>query len=48
VAARIARQFGVDESGFRVVINTNKDAGQQVFHLHVHVLGGRKMGWPPG
>ena len=49
VAARLAREKQVDGSGFRTVINTNAEAGQTVFHLHVHVLGGRKpLGWPPG
>ena len=47
-AARIAKQKGIDGSGYRTVINTNAEAGQTVFHLHVHVLGGRIMGWPPG
>lgn len=44
----IARDQGLAERGFRVVINTNKEAGQTVFHLHAHVLGGRQMSWPPG
>lgn len=48
VAARLARELGVAESGFRVVINTNRDAGQSVRHLHLHLLGGRVMDWPPG
>jgi len=39
---------GISETGYRVVINCNKDAGQEVFHLHVHVLGGRMFSWPPG
>ncbi len=46
--AAIARERGVDGSGFRTVINCNAHAGQTVFHLHVHVLGGRPMAWPPG
>lgn len=46
MAARAAREKGLD--GFRTVINTNAEAGQTVFHLHVHVLGGRAMRWPPG
>lgn len=46
--ARVARQEGLAERGWRVVINTNADAGQTVFHLHLHVLGGRKLSWPPG
>ena len=48
VAAEIARQEGVADSGYRTVFNTNRDAGQTVFHLHLHLLGGRSMGWPPG
>ena len=46
-AAQIADQRGIGESGFRTVINTGPDAGQSVFHVHVHLLGGRTMGWPP-
>ncbi|HEV8722135.1 MAG TPA: histidine triad nucleotide-binding protein [Candidatus Binatia bacterium] len=48
VAARLAREHGVAESGFRVVVNVGADAGQSVFHLHYHLLGGRQMSWPPG
>jgi histidine triad (HIT) family protein len=47
-AAEVARREGVAESGYRTVINTNADAQQTVFHIHVHVIGGRKMTWPPG
>ncbi len=47
-AARIAKQLGVAEGGTRVVINNGAGAGQSVFHLHVHVLGGRPLSWPPG
>jgi histidine triad (HIT) family protein len=47
-ARRIADQEGLAGCGYRVVINTNADAGQTVFHLHAHVLGGRVMRWPPG
>lgn len=47
-AALIAKQEGIDESGYRVVLNCNADAGQTVFHVHAHVLGGRELGWPPG
>jgi histidine triad (HIT) family protein len=47
-AAKIARAEGVAESGYRTVINTNRDAGQTVFHLHLHLLGGRRLAWPPG
>jgi histidine triad (HIT) family protein len=46
VAARTAKAKGL--AGFRLVVNTNVEAGQTVFHLHVHVLGGRLMRWPPG
>jgi histidine triad (HIT) family protein len=48
VAARLASEHGIAESGFRVVVNAGPDAGQSVFHLHYHLLGGRQMGWPPG
>ena len=47
-AAEIARQQGFAENGYRVVINTNHDGGQTVFHLHVHLLGGRQFIFPPG
>jgi histidine triad (HIT) family protein len=48
VAASIARQQGVADDGFRVVNNNNAGAGQSVFHLHFHLLAGRKFHWPPG
>ena len=48
LAADLARREGVADSGYRLVINTNGDAGQTVFHLHLHLLGGRHMAWPPG
>jgi histidine triad (HIT) family protein len=48
VAADVSRQLGVAHDGFRAVINSGARAGQSVFHLHVHVLAGRPMGWPPG
>lgn len=48
MAAEVAKQEGIDKSGYRTVINTNADANQTVFHIHMHVLGGRRMGWPPG
>lgn len=48
VAAKIARDLNVAESGYRIVINNGKDGGQSVDHLHVHLLGGRHMAWPPG
>ena len=44
----VARQCGIAESGFRVVINSGHDGGESVPHLHIHVLGGRPMQWPPG
>jgi histidine triad (HIT) family protein len=44
----LAREAGVAERGYRVVVNTNAAGGQTVFHLHVHLLGGRTMQWPPG
>jgi histidine triad (HIT) family protein len=47
-AAQIARAEGIADSGYRTVINTNADAGQTVFHVHLHLLGGRSMAWPPG
>ena len=47
-AAGVASELGLDSGGYRIVTNTGKDAGQSVDHLHFHVLGGRKMSWPPG
>lgn len=47
VAARLARQLGLSD-GYRLVINCGRDGGQTVDHLHVHLLGGRSLGWPPG
>ena len=47
-AAGVASEQGLDAGGYRIVTNTGKDAGQSVDHLHFHVLGGRKMTWPPG
>jgi histidine triad (HIT) family protein len=44
----VAREQGVAESGYRLVWNVGPDAGQSVFHIHLHVLGGRRLGWPPG
>ncbi|RKS87710.1 histidine triad (HIT) family protein [Orbus hercynius] len=44
VAAQIAKQEGIDENGYRLIINCNKDAGQEVFHLHMHLLGGKNLG----
>jgi histidine triad (HIT) family protein len=47
-AAELATEQGLDAEGYRVVTNTGKNAGQSVDHLHLHVLGGRKLTWPPG
>jgi histidine triad (HIT) family protein len=48
MAAQLAKSEALAERGYRTVINTNADAGQTVFHIHLHLLGGRAMGWPPG
>jgi histidine triad (HIT) family protein len=48
LAAKIARERGHDAAGWRAVFNCNREAGQTVFHVHLHVLGGRPMRWPPG
>lgn len=48
VASELARKRGIAESGYRVVINTGRGAGQSIFHLHLHLLGGRGLRWPPG
>ena len=47
-ARKVARDLGLGESGYRLVANNGEGAGQSVFHLHVHVLGGRPLAWPPG
>lgn len=47
-AAEVARQLGLESTGYRLVINNGRDAGEAVPHLHVHLLGGRPMAWPPG
>jgi len=47
-AREIAQQEGIDEAGYRAVMNCNEGAGQTVFHIHLHLLGGRSFGWPPG
>ncbi|MFA3781984.1 histidine triad nucleotide-binding protein [Melioribacteraceae bacterium 4301-Me] len=47
-ANEIARKENISQSGFRLVFNCGADAGQEVYHLHLHLLGGRKMNWPPG
>ena len=48
VARKLAAKEGVDQSGYRLVVNTRADGGQTVFHLHMHLIGGRRMHWPPG
>ena len=47
-ARNIAQELGIKENGYRIVLNTGKNSGQDVFHLHFHLLGGRRMAWPPG
>lgn len=47
-ANKIAKDFGIAEDGFRLVFNCGDNGGQEVYHLHLHLLGGRKMKWPPG
>lgn len=44
----LARDLGIDETGYRLVMNCNSDGGQEVYHIHLHLLGGREMEWPPG
>jgi histidine triad (HIT) family protein len=46
-AAEVAKQEGIAETGYRLVFNTGSGAGQTVFHVHAHVLGGKQLGWPP-
>ena len=48
VAGRIARDEGIAEDGYRLVMNTNRQGGQDIYHIHLHLLGGRPMTWPPG
>lgn len=47
-AKQVAKQEKIAESGFRIVMNCNADAGQSVFHIHMHIMGGRTLHWPPG
>ncbi len=47
-AARVAREQGVAENGYRLAVNTGRDGNQTVAHLHLHLMGGRRFGWPPG
>jgi histidine triad (HIT) family protein len=44
----LARDFGIHETGYRLVMNCNDEGGQSVYHIHLHLLGGREMNWPPG
>jgi len=48
VAKQLASELGLAEDGYRTVFNCNRDGGQEVYHLHLHLLGGRQMTWPPG
>lgn len=48
IAKRIASEKGIAERGFRLVMNCNPESGQEIYHIHLHVLGGRRMHWPPG
>ena len=47
-AQAIAKQEGIEDDGYRLIMNCNEGAGQTVFHIHLHILGGRRMNWPPG
>lgn len=47
-AKQIAKENSIDESGYRLVFNCNKDGGQEVYHIHLHLIGGKKLTWPPG
>jgi len=47
-AKHVAAELGVAESGYRTLINCNRDGGQDIFHVHMHLMAGRSMGWPPG
>jgi len=48
IAKNIAQEKGIDSSGYRLVMNCNEDGGQTVFHIHMHLIGGRQLIWPPG
>ena len=48
IAGQVARDEGLEDDGYRLVINCRDNGGQEVYHLHIHILGGRKMKWPPG
>ena len=47
-AKKIAKDYNIDKNGYRLIFNCNDDAGQSVFHIHMHLLAGRKLSWPPG
>ncbi len=47
-AKNLAKKFNIDETGYRLVFNCNANAGQEVYHIHLHLLGGRQFAWPPG
>lgn len=47
-AGEVTKKLGIDQSGYRLVMNCNEDGGQTVYHVHMHVMGGRSMAWPPG
>ena len=48
IARKIAKDFGLDEDGFRLLLNEGKNGGQTIYHLHFHLIGGRRLMWPPG
>jgi histidine triad (HIT) family protein len=48
LAGDLAKEYNIDKKGFRLVLNCNRDGGQTVFHVHLHLVGGRRMSWPPG
>ena len=48
IAKNIAKKMDISENGYRLVMNCNKDGGQSVYHIHLHLLGGRGLSWPPG
>ena len=48
IAKKLAKQNNISENGYRLIFNCNRDGGQMVYHIHLHLLGGRAMGWPPG
>ena len=48
IAKDIAKQKGIEKDGYRLIMNCNDDGGQKVFHIHMHLIGGRKLSWPPG